>query len=68
MTLFKFRAEWLQNNSVVARDDSALADRQAYLNDLKNRANIMRDANPRHSPDSVRVFDSQGTALGTFRI
>ncbi len=66
--MFKFRAEWLQNGSIVARDDTKLADREAYLQELKNRANIMRDANPRHSPDSVRVFDSQGTALGTFRV
>jgi hypothetical protein len=68
LPLFKFRAEWLQNNSILSRDSSAIAERAAYLNDLKNRASIMRESDPRHAPDSVRVFDAQGTALGTFQI
>jgi hypothetical protein len=66
--LFKFRAEWLQQGASGARDATAQADRTAHLNALTDRATIMRDANPLQETDSVRVFDGQGTALGTFRV
>ncbi len=66
--MFTLRAEWLQNGAIVARESTSLEDRESFLRLLKSKVNMMRDASPRHSPDSVRVFDANGVQLGTFRV
>jgi hypothetical protein len=66
MTMFGI--EWLRNGSPVERETSVHADREAVIESAKKRAPDVAKRLGGRGPDSFRLTDATGRALGVFAI